>query len=360
MNEFDIWSLMQQPQKANMPSPMLAAYNPQDVATMVGSAQKSLPVKSVQISQSMGGNGVGQYETQLDDAFKSAMDNRGKTVEALRAKLAEQEQMAPTGLQALNLRPFLAFADNLTGTKNSYNYQAPTAIQDHKATLEKLQDRINREENGLSDDQLGYLKMRAGEEAADKRLKMTLGAQERAASKTSMNNEFRLREKWENNPVTKASQSMDDHYRRIAGVETKTPAGQMSMVFAYMKMLDDGSVVRESEYATAARTAGLYDRAATYMEKLKNGTILSPQQIEEFKQSAEQIMNEVRKKQSDFDTEYKGLAEAYGMNPERVAYGVGFKGSKNQTFIVSNGKESLEVSKEDLADALKEGYQVVK
>lgn len=249
------------------------------------------------------------------------LEDRKAALETLRKKLGDEEGKKPTGFEAMNLKPLAAFVDSITGSRLAQSVDEPTAPKEWQAKYNRLQDIVGKQSNELNDDELNLLKLKMQERI--------YGAREQALArnqdKTQRAGEFRLREKWESNPVTKASQSMDDHYRRITGVDANTPAGQMSMVFAYMKMLDDGSVVRESEYAQAARTAGLYDRAAQYAKSLQDGKTLTPQQINEFRSSAESIMNEVRQKQGQLDEQYKKMAEDYDFSPNRVVYGVSFK-----------------------------------
>jgi hypothetical protein len=59
----------------------------------------------------------------------------------------------------------------------------------------------------------------------------------------------------------------------------KSPQAQIALVFAYMKMLDPGSVVRETEYATAQNAAGVPERVRNLWNKVKDGRFLSKEQI---------------------------------------------------------------------------------
>jgi len=186
--------------------------------------------------------------------------------------------------------------------------------------IDKLEEAIRKNEGDVADDQLAYLKTKSQDKKEVARENRMMAAMGLKSGNKSTDQEFRLREKWDAHPVTKASSSMGDHFSRINAVDATKPAGQMSMIFAYMKMLDDGSVVRESEYAQAARTAGMLDRAENYMQQIKSGKILNPQQITEFRDSANQIMGEVAKKQHRLDSETEDLAQGYGLDPKKVVY----------------------------------------
>lgn len=54
--------------------------------------------------------------------------------------------------------------------------------------------------------------------------------------------------------------------------------GDIGTIFNYMKALDPGSVVRESEYATAAGAGDLHTRWQNLVSSAKDGTILQPKQ----------------------------------------------------------------------------------
>ena len=55
---------------------------------------------------------------------------------------------------------------------------------------------------------------------------------------------------------------------------SKAGAADLALIFNYMKMLDPGSVVRESEFALAAQTGGLTARVSAYWDKIvKGGTL---------------------------------------------------------------------------------------
>lgn len=76
--------------------------------------------------------------------------------------------------------------------------------------------------------------------------------------------------------VRDASQALKD-------IATKPSAGSdMAMVFSFMKILDPGSVVRETEYASAARAAGVPERVVGIIEKIQSGQFLTPAQRQDF------------------------------------------------------------------------------
>ena len=70
-----------------------------------------------------------------------------------------------------------------------------------------------------------------------------------------------------------------------------TAAGDLALIFNYMKMLDPGSVVREGEFATAQNTAGVPDRVLNSYNRALEGTRLNPKQRKEFTKQAESLFD---------------------------------------------------------------------
>lgn len=100
-----------------------------------------------------------------------------------------------------------------------------------------------------------------------------------------------------------------------------TAAGDVSIIFAYMKMLDPGSVVREGEFATAENTAGIPDRIRNAYNKAIKGKRLGDTQRAEFTTAAEQVYSQYKSEQDNIDKLYADLAGQYGINPSLVGIG---------------------------------------
>jgi len=71
--------------------------------------------------------------------------------------------------------------------------------------------------------------------------------------------------------------------------QKKTPAGDMSLIYSYMKLLDPNSTVREWEYATAKNAGTLDDKTRNLYNKAIKGTLLTDSQRQDFLNSATQI-----------------------------------------------------------------------
>lgn len=103
-----------------------------------------------------------------------------------------------------------------------------------------------------------------------------------------------------------------------SSADAKTGPGDIALITGFMKMLDPGSVVRETEFATARDTAGLYTRLENSLKKAENGQFLQPKQREEFVSLAKQYLDSAQKKAGDEKKQLSVVVKNYKLNPENV------------------------------------------
>jgi hypothetical protein len=95
-------------------------------------------------------------------------------------------------------------------------------------------------------------------------------------------------------------------------------AGDLALIFSYMKLLDPGSVVREGEFATAEKAAGVPDVIKNMYNKALNGTRLTESQRAQFvNQAGKQYAQSAEQFKSITDY-YTSLAERRGLAIENV------------------------------------------
>ena len=129
-----------------------------------------------------------------------------------------------------------------------------------------------------------------------------------------------LRKEFEGLPEVKDFRQMQTAYSKISTVaKNPSAAGDISLVYNYMKMLDPGSTVREGEYATAKNAAGVPDQIRNTFNKLRSGEFLSPEQRKDFSNQARNIYNSQQELVSKREQDYSGsLAQSYGAAPKNV------------------------------------------
>lgn len=98
-----------------------------------------------------------------------------------------------------------------------------------------------------------------------------------------------------------------------------TPAGDIALIFNYMKMLDPGSVVREGEFATAQNAGSVGDNIINLYNKVITGERLNPKQRDMFKGQAKDIMKKYEDTQvKPLRDRYEFLAKETGVRPDLV------------------------------------------
>lgn len=136
-------------------------------------------------------------------------------------------------------------------------------------------------------------------------------------SKDQFDKAGKLRDDWLKNQTTKDSQTIRSAYDKIKST-TPTPAGDMSMAFAYMKMLDPGSTVREGEQAQVRDATSLLGQVQNAYNKALTGQGLSPEQRRNFVSEASKLYQAQQNSQRQFDESFGGLADTYQIPREEV------------------------------------------
>lgn len=130
---------------------------------------------------------------------------------------------------------------------------------------------------------------------------------------------------------------VNNSYKTLQNLSASpSPAGDISIVFAYMKMLDPSSTVREGEQAQASNAGGIDTKVRNMYNYLLTGQRLTPEQRADFVKQAQTLYN-VRetKYKADLDR-YRGIASRYKLDlrniiPEEPQGGGGGGGSPKGT-----------------------------
>jgi len=108
-------------------------------------------------------------------------------------------------------------------------------------------------------------------------------------------------------------------YGRIsASVKEPSAAGDLSLIFNYMKMLDPQSVVREGEFAAAAAAGGYGERIAAMVQKLKDGTLLTAAQRADFVDRANKLYTEAESLYDNTRNQYITYATEAGFDADII------------------------------------------
>jgi hypothetical protein len=136
-----------------------------------------------------------------------------------------------------------------------------------------------------------------------------------------------IRKDYISTPEVKAFNEMKTSFGQInAGLNAKSAAGDLTAATKFMKLLDPGSVVRESELYLAMNATGLIDRIANYKSRLENGEVLNPKQREDFRNVANQLFKAAENTKINYDKQYEDIAKSNNLDPAKII--VNYKTSK--------------------------------
>lgn len=153
-----------------------------------------------------------------------------------------------------------------------------------------------------------------------KRIEAELANQPKAPDpQVQIKNENDLRKEFNSLPEVKDFNKVRTSYDKVvlAG-ENPSAAGDISMIFNYMKILDPGSVVREGEFATAQNAAGVPQRVVNQYNKIIKGERLSQDQRGDFMKQAQFAAKAQFKPVSEQMLRYEGVAQNMGLRFDQV------------------------------------------
>ena len=132
-------------------------------------------------------------------------------------------------------------------------------------------------------------------------------------------NEMDLKKAFTGEPVYKAGQEVRSAFDQIkTSLAKESPAGDLAAATKFMKLLDPGSVVRESELFMAMNATGLLDRYMNYATMAIEGTKLSPQQRKDFGDLSIQLYNAAANAYNKKYGEYSTLGTGFGLDAKRA------------------------------------------
>ena len=144
--------------------------------------------------------------------------------------------------------------------------------------------------------------------------------QTQSEQNASRRDEVNLRREFNNRQEVKDFRTIQAAYNSVqAAARNPSAAGDLSLIFAYMKILDPGSVVREQEFANAQNAAGVPDQVRNLYNRALNGQRLNPRQRQDFLNQAQGLFQSRRQTYDQIADEYRSYAQDYGVSPDRVA-----------------------------------------
>ena len=153
-----------------------------------------------------------------------------------------------------------------------------------------------------------------------KQIYVDVGAEE---AQTAFDNEEKLRGEFDKN-TKKFGSSTFAYNSIVAGYNNslKDPASagvnDIMIVRAFLLMIEPNSVVRESEFGTAAKSQGMYEYTKNLIAKMKDGAILTQASRRRFYNAAMGYMAAVKRGYKIQMDRYRSIAKYHGIEPNNV------------------------------------------
>ena len=149
------------------------------------------------------------------------------------------------------------------------------------------------------------------------------GAQRLTVDMTSgqkgFENELTLKKTFAAEPVYKAFNEMQSAYGQITdSLKAESPAGDLAAATKFMKLLDPGSVVRESELGMAMAASGALDRLTNLAQMRISGTKLTPTQRKDFEKLSTDLFSTATTTYNSKRNEFEQMGNAYNLNANRA------------------------------------------
>jgi hypothetical protein len=241
------------------------------------------------------------------------------------------------------------------------DYVYKRLLQDAKegkdGTLKKLELELKRKELGLKGKELGFKDKEMGYKGKEldykgEQLELKKAGKDPEELRKTAKQEMELRKEVNSNKMVQSAVSAGSNYSKIMGANAKTGAGQIAIITSYMKMLDEGSVVRETEFAQAAKSGGYFAYLFNLKDSVEKGLVVDIGTIEKIRAQAQQyydIQKDVIAPVYDY---YSNIAQAQGLDLDRVVYNPlpsyeSAVQNSNRVSLQSQEKKKPEISKYD-------------
>ena len=305
------------------------------------------PDKRARIAMALEGMTLNPNQALIDN-LKSGVErragtaSRNKTVEWLRSQGREDlanavESGSITGSDAANIL-FTAPKDDRTALQKNYEYARSQGREDLANAVEsgsvdgKTAAGIALTPKGSNIEYKEFNgKLYSIDKTTGKLSEVTgtgMGEKEREAISKARTEFTALPPVKEFNLITSA------YGRIITSAKEPTAAGDLALIFNYMKMLDPGSTVREGEFANAQNAGGVDTRARSLYNNIREGTRLTAGQRDDFAKRATMLYSQAEEGYNSLAGQFGKFATSAGLPADQVIPKFGYAGERYKTPLV--------------------------
>lgn len=307
-------------------------------ATPVQAAGAALPPNTVEMNP-VPEAFTGQYSAAMPEKPVSPAPQQNPLAKQIaQADLLAKYWSSPEGDDPVKAKEYQSIATNLRDQQRQQEIVVNPAgtlgnvhpsLQNRVATLNERAkgmkpDQVVTEQNDILKDD-AKIKEELSQDIFNQKLKLSAAqggilyeTPEKKFDRTS-----KLREEYTKTPIVRDFQQVQVAYNQISGaLKNPSAAGDLAAATKFMKLLDPGSVVRESELGMAMAATGVLDKATNYYNLLKTGQKLTPEQRKDFMNVAGTLYKASENVVIPLQSQYRGLAAEAGVNPKSVVVSV--------------------------------------
>lgn len=303
---------------------------------------------------------LGKKKLEAQKSYEDALENRNKLVQP---KSSEFDQilgaMLPLAVAAIGGESAaLSMPKAFEGIRGSLKEQEAKQREDYKEKQKNLDLKLaaaekNKNAYESAQNKLAFEGNVAGlkQDLKMKQEQVQAGKQQEKDRKSNMNVASELRKEYQSRPQVKNFDEIESSFNKIETFKNDpSGAGDIGLIFSYMKILDPTSTVREGEYATASNAGGVPDKVRGVFNKLIDGRFLSPEQRKDFADQAGKMFNAQLNIVNQERQNYISLAEQYGVDPALVI-------SRKSIEKKQTGSQSLDEKRKKLMMLRSQGKQ---
>ncbi len=207
------------------------------------------------------------------------------------------------------------------------------------------------------------LRARRGERRDERKLDIEALKSKMEAMKKAGKDTFEMEEKLRDGFAGQAKTftTVRDQYGVLqAAAKDPSAAGDLALIFAYMKLVDPGSTVREGEFSNAQNSAGVPDRVRNLYNNALTGQRFDPKVRADFTQQADKLFGSHQQTFQANKQRYDALADAYGLQKDRVTgIVVGEAPTPPESAAAPAAGQPPKVTSQEAYDALPPGSEYI-
>lgn len=143
-------------------------------------------------------------------------------------------------------------------------------------------------------------------------------------NKQKIDDENKLRDDFDKSPAVKAYRTVVPMLESAKDAAARpTRAADLNLVYAFAKLMDPDSVVRESETAGVVATGNLGDRLGAYVGQLNGQAMLSPETRAKLIAELDSRFTSLESQYKAHEAAYEGIARNRGLNFDNVRIPIG-------------------------------------